>query len=72
MCALNSIAPLTDFGGPGGFVILPKRLWQMFGQQGKPVFTAFAGYYFYLVVYAVYINQPYVAQLVHAQAEAIK
>ena len=72
MCALNSFAALIDFGGPGGFVKFPKRLWQMFGQQGKPVFTAFASYYFYLVVYTVYINQPDVAQLVHAQAEAIK
>ena len=72
MCALNSFAALTDFGGPGGFVILPKRLRQMFGQQGKAVFTAFAGYYFYPVVYTLYISQPDVAQLIHAQAGLIK
>lgn len=44
---------------------------QLFGQQGKAVFAAFAGY-LYLKGFAVNITQAQLTQFIHAKAGAVK
>ncbi len=53
-------------------VVISEWFQQVFRQQCKAVFAPFACHHFYLKRLAINIAEPDMAQLIHAQAGAVK